>query len=357
MNASSSEEEEEEEGLSGESEVGSGSDSDAGRSWNFFDEAGTSKKTRLEREFEKNPMVEQFAKATWEVLEHDEEFTHLPAAPSKADGSWDARNMLPTDATVLELFLLMYPEREIWKPLFHNTKSYARAARRAAASAGEPHTREWDSSSTPFKYERVMVYIALRIAMGIMKLPHVNAYWQGKYRAGAIKFEPFSVWMSQTEFEQIERYFHQVDNTKMPPPDDDNFDKAYKCRPLISALQHFCLTYFKPSSDTSFDEMGIASKHRWLRRFDRSKPHKYFIELLGAACARTGVMIYFWVNEGRTKRVDGEEVPYRAPDFDNDDIYEQRELWGEAWGWIARALEKYPGHENRRYILSADRRC
>lgn len=51
--------------------------------------------------------------------------------------------------------------------------------------------------------------------------------------------------------------------------------------------------------------MGVASSHPWLRRFNPSKPHKFFIELIGAADLKSGIPFEVFVNEGNRRKVNG----------------------------------------------------
>jgi hypothetical protein len=62
-------------------------------------------------------------------------------------------------------------------------------------------------------------------------MPNVRSYW-----SASLGYRQISDVMSKNESERIRRFLHFADNTKMPERNDANYDKLYKLRPVIDAL-------------------------------------------------------------------------------------------------------------------------
>ena len=109
--------------------------------------------------------------------------------------------------------------------------------------------------------------------------------------------------LTMTQYQQLLRFMHLVDNEKKTRPRDKHHDKCFHVRPLIQLLQSAFKRWFFPGRDNAVDEAGFPSRHHWLRSYNQSKPHKYFIEVLMAACSKTRFVWSFFVNESSKKMV------------------------------------------------------
>ena len=105
------------------------------------------------------------------------------------------------------------------------------------------------------------------------------------------------------QYQQLLRWAHLAPTKKRKPSSSPDYDKCYYVRPLITLLQKSFFEWFTPGKDNAMDEAGIPSRQRWLRNFNKDKPHKYYIELIMACCSRTRFCWHFFVNESSKKIV------------------------------------------------------
>lgn len=102
-------------------------------------------------------------------------------------------------------------------------------------------------------------YIGMLILMSIHPLPQVYLYWSSdKF----FNVPEISKVMPFRRFQQITRFLHLADNSTVPEKASPNFDRCYKVRPLIKALNINFRTEYKPSSHVAIDESMILFKGR-----------------------------------------------------------------------------------------------
>ena len=109
------------------------------------------------------------------------------------------------------------------------------------------------------------------------------------------------VGLSLYQYQQLLRYLHLTKSENRPSADSDNHDKCYLVRPLIRLLQKAFPRWFVAGKNNAVDEAGVPSRFRWLRNFNKDKPHKYYIELLMGCDSLTKFCWYFFVNESAQK--------------------------------------------------------
>ena len=102
-------------------------------------------------------------------------------------------------------------------------------------------------------------------------------------------------------YQQLLRYLSLASPKDRPDANTPYHDKCYYIRPLITFLQVAYHKWFVPGKNNAMDEAGVPSRFRWLRNFNKDKPHKYYIEILMACCAVTKFCWHFFVNESSKK--------------------------------------------------------
>ena len=123
--------------------------------------------------------------------------------------------------------------------------------------------------STQTNIQEVEQFLGIMVLMGIIKYPTYRMYWSPGTRIPSIADV-----MSINRFENLKRYFHIADNSKMPKQGEANYDKLYKVRPMLHSLVSKCRAV--PSEEYhSIDEQVIPTKCRSsLRQYLPKKPHK-----------------------------------------------------------------------------------
>lgn len=137
-------------------------------------------------------------------------------------------------------------------------------------------------------------YIGILIFMSVYNYPNVRSYW-GRYSFDAIQSA-----MTVNRFEEIRRYIHFADSSKMPDKSDSDYDVLYKIRPVIDhfnerfssipMLQRLCV-----------DEQMCATKMKAtnIRQYMPNKPHKWGFKLF-VLCDSNGFSYAFEIYTGIT---------------------------------------------------------
>ena len=103
----------------------------------------------------------------------------------------------------------------------------------------------------------IRTFIGINLLMGIERQASYRDYWSS---APDLNDPYISKLMSVNRFGWLLSNIHLNDNTLMPNRGDPNFDKLYKVRPFIDALQKNFLKCYDPDDVMSVDESMILFK-------------------------------------------------------------------------------------------------
>ncbi|RZF41578.1 hypothetical protein LSTR_LSTR000292 [Laodelphax striatellus] len=109
-------------------------------------------------------------------------------------------------------------------------------------------------------------FLAIKIIMGIVKMPAYTDYWSHEFR-----YDKVANLMSLKRYQQIRRFLHFVDNN------DKNDDLYFKIRKFIEKLRRNCLAIANESR-FSVDEMMVPYKGTRAgsrRQYLKNKPKKW----------------------------------------------------------------------------------
>ena len=109
----------------------------------------------------------------------------------------------------------------------------------------------------PFCVEELQAFIAINLAMGLLRLPQIRDYWS---RSEVLATPWFRSIMSRDHFLRILRYLHLNDSSKQKKYGEDGFDPLYKVRPLLDHLAAVFPIYYQPAQQISIDEMMIGTR-------------------------------------------------------------------------------------------------
>ena len=142
-----------------------------------------------------------------------------------------------------------------------------------------------------------MAFIGMNIAMGVVSLPRLDQYWS----TDPILSHPwFRTVMSRDRFREILRYIHVIDNTQAPSRSDPNYDKLWKIRPLITALEKNCRELYSPHQQLSVDESMIGTKCRLsFIQYMPAKPVKWGVKVWVLCDSVNGYICTFDVYTGK----------------------------------------------------------
>ncbi|XP_047124186.2 piggyBac transposable element-derived protein 1-like [Hydra vulgaris] len=174
--------------------------------------------------------------------------------------------------------------------------------------------------TTPAEIQK---YVGILFYMSIYRYPNTREYW------GENSFEPVRKTMTKNRFEELHRYLHFNDSTKMPAQGDSNFDPIFKMRPIIEYF-NICFQSVPMSQRLCVDEQMCSTKMvLHIRQYMPAKPHKWGMKLF-VLCDTYGFSYGFELYSGASDS----KISNGAPDL------------GAAANVVSRLSQIIPDHMN-----------
>ncbi|XP_023311304.1 piggyBac transposable element-derived protein 3-like [Anoplophora glabripennis] len=152
----------------------------------------------------------------------------------------------------------------------------------------------------PTTAKEIKIFLGVNLLMGLKKLPSFKDYWSSQEEMR----DPFiSSVISRDRFAWLLSNIHLNDNAVQPQKGEQNYDKLYKVRPLLSKLQETFMSSMKPSEFQSVDESMIRFKGRSsFRQYMPMKPIKRGYKVWVRADS-TGYKCEFQIYTGKADQV------------------------------------------------------
>lgn len=93
------------------------------------------------------------------------------------------------------------------------------------------------------------LFTGILIFMGIVVLPEIEMY----FKEDLAECKRVTDNMKYYRFKLLSKYFHMIDNSKMPAKDSPDYDPLFKVKPLIDLINTKSPQYFKPDKNLSVD--------------------------------------------------------------------------------------------------------
>lgn len=204
----------------------------------------------------------------------------------------------------LTLFLDALPLRSFWERTVAKQSTLYWKQKTGATTPPTTGGRAASCNGTDFTPSAYLRLCAAVIMRGLVKCSDDPTFYAGEQhgayrRTGATEM----CGLTLTKAQQLMRFMHLADNEKRASVEDDDHDRCFHIRPLITHLQDAFRRWIVPGKNNAMDEAGIPSKMRWLRHFNKDKPNKYYIEVLMACDSITRFCWGFIVNEKSTKNI------------------------------------------------------
>lgn len=166
--------------------------------------------------------------------------------------------------------------------------------------------------------EEIKCFIAILILSGYNSVSNRRLYWDS---FGDSKNELIVQSMRRNRFEQILRFFHCIDNTKI-----DQKNKMWKLQPLIDKVKQNCKKHFVPQQHLSYDESMVKyyGNHS-CKQFIKGKPIRFGFKVW-CLCTINGYLIDFDVYQGKNAL--------------GNENYQQ--LFGKSTAPFVQMLESFP---------------
>ena len=94
------------------------------------------------------------------------------------------------------------------------------------------------------------------VVMGINRLPEIRDYWSTDDKLR----NTFIASKTRDRFEQISRYLHFVDNTRLPSQNEPGYHCLQKVLPIITHMKRKCKENYNPHPQNSVGEAMIGYK-------------------------------------------------------------------------------------------------
>lgn len=172
--------------------------------------------------------------------------------------------------------------------------------------AHQKNSRNW----SPVTSQDIKAYLGVLIMMGLNPLPDMELYWSSDpfYNNAEI-----SRTFTLTRFKKITENLHLNDNQLEPPKDSPHYDKLYKLRPVITAINNQFKSQMTNSSKQSVDECMVKFKGRSsLKQYMPKKPIKRGFKVWARCDAVSGYMYYFEIYTGKGDSVECEGLGYNV---------------------------------------------
>ena len=148
--------------------------------------------------------------------------------------------------------------------------------------------------------QELKAFLGLLITMSIHRLPSLRDYWSIDWVLGVPAFAKV---MPRNRFLEIWSNLHLTDNSKMPRPGNENFDKLYKVRQFLEDLKANFKVNYNPHREQAVDEALIKYKARTsLKQYMPMKPIKRGIKMWCRADSTNGFLCEFDIYTGKSEQ-------------------------------------------------------
>lgn len=153
-------------------------------------------------------------------------------------------------------------------------------------------------------------FLGINILMGIHKLPSMKDYWSVEEGLGNLLIQKA---MTRSRFLIILQNLHFTDNLQeLPSKDSENYDRAWKLRPLFEHLGRHFKDAYQPESHQSIDEHMCKFKGKSLmRQYMKNKPIKWGFKFWFRCGSKSGYLYEFDMYVGKKEKTEfglGESV-------------------------------------------------
>ena len=140
--------------------------------------------------------------------------------------------------------------------------------------------------------DELAAFLGINILMGINRLPAIKDYWSVEEGLGNPLIQKA---MTRSRFFEILQNMHFSDNLQnLPPRDSEQYDRAWKLRPLFDHLLKHFQEAMQPESHQSIDEHMCKFKGKSLmQQYMKNKPIKWGFKFWFRCGSKSGYLYEF----------------------------------------------------------------
>lgn len=188
-------------------------------------------------------------------------------------------SVMTEEDSALDFFLLFVDNRML--------NNMVRETKRYAVQTLEIQNKD-PSKWKEVTLQELKAFLGLLIAMSIHLLPSLRDYWSSDWVLGVPAYAKI---VPRNRFLEIWSNLHLSDNSKMPRPGDEHFDKLFKVRKFLNDLKTNFKVNYHPHREQAVDEVMIKYKGRTsLKQYMPMKPIKRGIKMWCRADSTNGYL-------------------------------------------------------------------
>ncbi|KAM3922132.1 piggyBac transposable element-derived protein 4-like [Leptodactylus fuscus] len=218
---------------------------------------------------------------------------NIPPFTAKAGININTQNFQVAD------FFHAFVTHNILEEMVIHTNHFAEQS--IAAIPHAPHSRalKW----YPTNVEELKKFLGLTLAMGIVKKPTIQSYWD---MHSVLCLPLFSAIMPRNRYELLLRFlnFNTIEMT-MPP----NHDHLHKLRPLIDSLNAQFSEVYTPSQNLTINESHLLYKGRVMTGYMPDEPPSHGIKFYKLYESASGYTRAFKIDGGKDKSIHHSKCP------------------------------------------------
>ncbi|XP_026482231.1 piggyBac transposable element-derived protein 4-like [Ctenocephalides felis] len=250
-----------------------------------------------ESELEGNDTEEELRDFRKVTMANDSEYNPRPQFMEIAGPKhMPERNSMPR-----AYFDLFFTE-EFLSLLRNETNRYARQFLNRINVPSGSRTTEWKATTV----SEVRAFIAVLLEMGITRRPTLFSYWSTNHR----QIPWFGQMFSRNRFQLVCRFFHVVDNEKLPTRDNPEYDPIAKFQPVVIHANNKFKFHYSPNQHLSIDKSLVGTKCRTslIQYLPNKKHHRWGIKFWMLTDAVTHYCLSFFCYRGARDQTDKEEI-------------------------------------------------
>ncbi|XP_023231813.1 piggyBac transposable element-derived protein 4-like [Centruroides sculpturatus] len=158
------------------------------------------------------------------------------------------------------------------------TNRYAQQVINGMGGNVPQYLKKWQ----PVTVEEIKGFLAFILNMGLNKKSSIASYWS---TSDSQNIPWFGRMFTKHRFSHLLRFFHLVDNSKLPGPRELGYDPSAKYQPLEDHANKVFRQYYIPHQEICVDESMVGTKCRSvMRQFMREKNHHQWGVKLWVMC-------------------------------------------------------------------------
>lgn len=214
----------------------------------------------------------------------------------KFEGRHGPSILLPLDAQPYQFFEMVFPDN-LWDILVVQTNLYVRQKNR----------KSWRGNTT---VQEMKAFVGTLFFMALHRLPNFDHYFMSDWVFAVPALQKV---FTRNRFWEIWQNVHLADNTSQPAPNDNDYDKLYKLRPLIDGMRDKFRQSYDIGQCVSVDEHMVKGKGKNpFKQYLPNKPIKRGTKIWEDACSCCGYLYDFQVYTGKVNGVTEHGLAHRV---------------------------------------------